>query len=46
MKGSFVRYEVVYKQAVTTEDVYLQMNNKSQATASCENIVVSKNREF
>ncbi|CAD5120463.1 DgyrCDS9030 [Dimorphilus gyrociliatus] len=33
-------YEIIYKQAVTTEDVYLQMSNKSQATASCDQIVV------
>ena len=34
-------YDVVYKQAVSTEDVFLGMGNKSPTTASCEDIIVS-----
>lgn len=34
-------YEMVYKQAVSTEDVFLGMGNKSPTTASCEDIIVS-----
>ncbi|KAK3606328.1 hypothetical protein CHS0354_041963 [Potamilus streckersoni] len=33
-------YDIVYKQAVTTEDIYLQMGNKTPTTASCEEMVV------
>ena len=35
------RYDIVYKQAVTSEDMFLRMSNKTPATASCENMVVS-----
>ena len=33
-------YEIVFKQKVTTEDIYLQMGNKNQSTASCEDMIV------
>lgn len=29
-------YRIVYKQSITPEDIYLQMGNKTTATASCE----------
>ena len=35
------RYDIVYKQAVTSEDMFLGMSNKTPATASCENMTVS-----
>ena len=34
------RYEIIYSQAITSEDMYLQNTNKSPATASCENMIV------
>lgn len=33
-------YNITYKQAVTTEDIYLQMGLKTPATASCEDMIV------
>ncbi|PVD34295.1 hypothetical protein C0Q70_05564 [Pomacea canaliculata] len=33
-------YEIIYKQAVTSEDMFLQMGNKTPATASCEDMIV------
>eukprot|EP00731_Ephydatia_muelleri_P030895 Em0022g409a len=33
-------YELVFKQAVTTEDVFLGMSLKNPTTASCEDLVV------
>ncbi|CAH8439518.1 unnamed protein product [Dicrocoelium dendriticum] len=33
------QYELFYKQAVTTEDIYLQMGMKNPTTASCEFLV-------
>lgn len=33
-------YRIVYKQSVTPEDIYLQMGNKTAATASCEEMCV------
>lgn len=33
-------YQIVYKQAVTTEDIYLQMGLKTAATSSCEDMVI------
>lgn len=33
-------YRIVYKQSVTPEDIYLQMGNKTTATASCEEMCV------
>lgn len=33
-------YTVTYKQAVTTEDIYLQMGFKTAATSSCEDMIV------
>lgn len=33
-------YKVAYKQAVRTEDIYLQMGNKTPATASCEEMSI------
>lgn len=33
-------YSITYKQAVTTEDIYLQMGLKTPATASCEDMIV------
>ena len=35
------RYEILYKQAVTSEDMFLQMGNKTPLTSSCEDMVVS-----
>ena len=35
------RYEMHYKQRVTTEDVFLQMGNKNPSSASCEALVVN-----
>jgi hypothetical protein len=37
----FFRYDIIYKQAVTSEDMFLGMGNKNPATASCEDMVVS-----
>lgn len=34
------RYEMIFKQAVTSEEMYLQMGNKNPSTASCEDMVV------
>ena len=34
------RYEIIYKQAVTSEDMFLQMGNKTPSTASCEDMLV------
>ncbi|CRK93498.1 CLUMA_CG007034, isoform A [Clunio marinus] len=34
------KYEIVFKQAVTTEDLFLQMGLKTPATASCEDMIV------
>ncbi|KDR16238.1 hypothetical protein L798_09656 [Zootermopsis nevadensis] len=34
-------FDIKYRQAVTPEDVYLQMGGKSAGTASCEDLVVS-----
>jgi hypothetical protein len=33
-------YEVVYKQAVTSEDMFIQMGNKTPLTSSCESMLV------
>jgi hypothetical protein len=33
-------YEIVFKQKVTTEEMFLQMGNKTPATSSCEDMVV------
>lgn len=33
-------YEIKYKQSVSTEEMFLQMGNKTPATASCEDMVV------
>lgn len=33
-------YVITYKQAVTTEDIYLQMGMKTPATSSCEAMVI------
>uniref|UniRef100_A0A182X2Y0 PIH1_CS domain-containing protein n=1 Tax=Anopheles quadriannulatus TaxID=34691 RepID=A0A182X2Y0_ANOQN len=33
-------YRISYRQTVATEDIYLQMNCKTPATASCESMVV------
>lgn len=34
-------YEIKYRQAVTPEDIYLQIGAKSPATASCEDMILS-----
>ncbi|XP_013386250.1 protein PIH1D3 [Lingula anatina] len=34
------QYEIIYKQAVTSEDMFLGMGNKTPATSSCEDMVV------
>ncbi|XP_002731743.1 dynein axonemal assembly factor 6-like [Saccoglossus kowalevskii] len=36
-------YDIVYKQAITTEDMFLQMGNKNPTTSSCEDMVVKIN---
>ena len=33
-------YDIVYKQKITTEEMFLQMGNKTPATASCEDMTV------
>lgn len=33
-------YDIVYKQAVCTEDIFLQLGNKTTATASCEQMTI------
>ena len=33
-------YEIIYKQRVTTEEIFLQMGTKSPATSSCEDMIV------
>uniref|UniRef100_A0A336KKZ5 CSON012942 protein n=1 Tax=Culicoides sonorensis TaxID=179676 RepID=A0A336KKZ5_CULSO len=33
-------YTFAYKQSVTTEDLYLGMNNKNASTASCEDMIL------
>jgi hypothetical protein len=33
-------YKISYKQAVTTEDIYLQMGLKTPSTASCEDMII------
>lgn len=33
-------YTIAYKQAVTTEDIYLQMGLKTPATSSCEDMII------
>ncbi len=33
-------YEIIFKQSVTTEEIYLQMGNRTPATASCEDMIV------
>ncbi|XP_067006908.1 dynein axonemal assembly factor 6 [Anabrus simplex] len=35
------QYDIKFRQAVTTEDIYLQMGNRTPATASCEDMVVT-----
>lgn len=37
---SIPEYRIIYKQSVTPEDIYLQMGNKTTATASCEEMCV------
>ncbi|KAL1124128.1 hypothetical protein AAG570_001898 [Ranatra chinensis] len=34
-------YDIKYKQYVTSQDIYLQMGNKTPTTASCEAMVIS-----
>jgi hypothetical protein len=36
-----LRYEMHYKQRITTEDIFLQMGNKNSSSASCEDLVVN-----
>lgn len=33
-------YSMTYRQAVGTEDIYLQMGNRTNASASCEDLIV------
>ncbi|XP_005111086.1 dynein assembly factor 6, axonemal [Aplysia californica] len=33
-------YDILYSQSVTSEDIFLQMGNKTPMTASCENMTV------
>lgn len=34
-------FDIAYKQNVSTEDVFLQMGNKTAATSSCDEMVIS-----
>ncbi|ODN04237.1 Protein PIH1D3 [Orchesella cincta] len=34
------KYDMFYRQSVTSEDIFLQMGNKTPSSASCENLVV------
>ena len=33
-------YEIIYKQKLTSEELFLQMGNKTNSTASCEDMIV------
>ncbi len=33
-------YEILYKQQLASEDIFLNMSNKTPATSSCENMIV------
>ena len=33
-------YDIIYKQRLTSEELFLQMGNKTPATSSCEDMVV------
>ncbi|GFN94220.1 protein pih1d3-like [Plakobranchus ocellatus] len=33
-------YDILYSQSVTSEDIFLQMGNKTPMTASCENMTI------
>ncbi|XP_038056520.1 dynein assembly factor 6, axonemal-like isoform X2 [Patiria miniata] len=33
-------YDIIFKQAVTTEDMFLQMSNKTPSSVSCEDMVI------
>ena len=33
-------YDIIYKQKLTSEELFLQMGNKTNATSSCEDMVV------
>ncbi|XP_014283655.1 dynein axonemal assembly factor 6 [Halyomorpha halys] len=35
------KYDIIYKQALKPEDIYLQMSNKNPTSASCENLVIT-----
>ncbi|GAB0089407.1 Dynein axonemal assembly factor 6 [Sergentomyia squamirostris] len=35
------RYSITYKQEVKVEDVFLQMSNKTSATSSCEDMILT-----
>lgn len=37
----FFRYEIIYKQQVGTEDIFLGLTEKDSSTACCEDLVVS-----
>jgi len=34
------RYDMLYKQDVSSEDMFLQMGSKNPSTASCEDLIV------
>lgn len=36
-------YDIIYNQSVTTEDIFLQLGNKTPNTSSCEKMVVKIN---
>ena len=36
----FFRYELLFQQKVTSEDIFLGMGNKNPSTACCEDLVV------
>ena len=33
-------YEIIYKQSLTSEEVFLQMGNKNPSSTSCEDMIV------
>ncbi|CAH1395823.1 unnamed protein product [Nezara viridula] len=35
------KYDIMYKQALKSEDIYLQMSNKNPTSASCENLIIT-----
>ena len=46
MLDTFCRYDIVYKQAIATEDMFLGMSNRTPSTSSCEDMVVSNDAKL